>query len=192
MAYLYEKYHDADLIAFLRESLKIEGIDREPTEVELYATETFFEEPLTIESLNKLQAVYAPGCPMRTRKGMDVRIGSYYPPSGGAHVRSELERVLTIADPWISHNEFETLHCYIDGNGRVGRALWAKLMLATHRDPFRIGFLHSFYYQTLSNYDKRKTRHTATVNNIKADADAVIRFVSSANDVESRFRGKVV
>lgn len=40
----------------------------------------------------------------------------------------------------------------MDGNGRSGRAIWAWMRLKENRDPFQLGFLHSFYYESLENY----------------------------------------
>ena len=53
-------------------------------------------------------------------------------------------------NPYVFHCEFETLHPFTDGNGRLGRALWLRQVI---RDgsfvPYR-PFLQSFYYATLA------------------------------------------
>lgn len=92
--------------------------------------------------------------PLRTSVGMDVRVGNHYPPSGGPHIRSDLEELLTpiVAGAWTpyaGHVAYEKLHPFLDGNGRSGRALWAWHMLQDGLDPFGLGFLHRFYYQAL-------------------------------------------
>ena len=73
---------DPRLIAFLRESLMIEGIHRPPTSAEIAATTKFLSlESLEAADVIRLQAVYAPKMPLRRRRSMNVRIGSYYPPT---------------------------------------------------------------------------------------------------------------
>jgi fido (protein-threonine AMPylation protein) len=71
----------------------------------------------------------------------------------GATIVSRLKRILDMAnrgsDPWRVHVAFETLHPYMDGNGRTGRAIWAWQMHGIEQNPFALPFLHRFYYQTL-------------------------------------------
>ena len=142
---------------FLIESLRIEGVTREPTYQERDATRAFLEDSeLDIDRLNALQAVYTPKKPLRLEAGMDVMVGGHLPPRGGPAVGYALESLIERIkrpdpNPWRCHVEFEILHPYLDGNGRTGRALWAWHMLSLREYPFGIGFLHRFYYQTLSN-----------------------------------------
>lgn len=149
----------AKLIPFVRESNLIEGIDREPTSQEIVATNDFMGlDQLTILNVCALQSVYAPDKPLRNRVGMNVRVGNYVMPGGGRSIEMALMVLLTnlnkakpgIYDsPWKMHCRFETLHPFMDGNGRTGRALWAWHMLKLGMDPFALPFLHRFYYQTL-------------------------------------------
>jgi hypothetical protein len=140
------------LIPFLTESLAIEGIHRPPTEAEIDATAAFLIGELTIDAVLALQAVYAPGKPLRDKPGMNVRVGRYYPPPGGPRVARELPRVLAVAGAYQIHVAFELLHPFMDGNGRTGRAVWAWEMLAQdEQDPFALPFLHRFYYQALEH-----------------------------------------
>lgn len=156
-----------ELEDFVRESNLIEGITRDPTDDELNATGEFLDDltsPITIEQVCELQAVYAPGRPLRDHVGMSVRIGNYVAPMGGRTIQIELMTLIRnlnkakpglYDNPWQTHLTFERLHPFMDGNGRTGRTLWAWHMLRVGLDPFALSFLHRFYYQTLENDAER-------------------------------------
>lgn len=142
------------LIEFVRESNRIEGITRDPTTDEILASERFLHLfQLGLASLGELQAVLAPGKPLRDQHGMDVRIGDYLPPAGGPNIpqrlRSLLSRCNRGADTYDTHLNYESLHPYMDGNGRTGRMIWAWQMRNHGLNPFKRTFLHEFYYQAL-------------------------------------------
>ena len=115
-----------------------------------------------VVTLNELQAVFAPGMALREREGMNVRVADHVAPLGGPSIPKKLEKILvmanTSADPWDIHVAFETLHPYLDGNGRTGRMLWAWQMQVQGWDPFALSFLHRWYYQTLSASRERAGR----------------------------------
>jgi hypothetical protein len=145
---------EGSLEAFVRESNRIEGILREPTETELRATRT----TLTLHRIGvgHLEAFVAQvaDAALRDQPGMDVRVGAHVPPPGGPHIRSELTALLTAVEAFDisefeAHIAYETLHPFMDGNGRSGRVLWAWHMQNAGLDPFALPFLHRFYYQTL-------------------------------------------
>lgn len=142
------------LIEFVAESNRIEGIVREPTTDEILASECFLHlfqvGPVT---LCQLQEVFAPGKPLRQQEGMNVRVGGYVAPYGGSNIRTQLVKLLRLAnngaDPWKTHVAYEKLHPFMDGNGRTGRMLWVWQMRKHGQDPFALPFLHRWYYQTL-------------------------------------------
>ncbi len=142
-------------IDFIRESNRIEGILRDPTEDEIAAHEQLLGlAQLTPATVGDFQAVMAPGMPIRRHEGMDVRVGNHIAPEGGPSIVRQLQHILDKVNrasdgPWSVHVAFETLHPYMDGNGRTGRAIWAWQMRGLGHDPFALPFLHRFYYQTL-------------------------------------------
>lgn len=147
---------DGLLRAFVKESNRIEGIVRAPTKREIEAHATILQHGAPdIGALSRFVMTVAQR-PLRDREGMNVRVGSHIPPPGGPDITIRLGLILHGAhrgdDPWAVHRDYETLHPFMDGNGRSGRVLWLWQMLAQPgRDPyaFQRGFLHTFYYQTL-------------------------------------------
>jgi hypothetical protein len=120
-----------NLIEFIRESNRIEGIRRDPTDEEITAHEILLDlEEVSVADLEAFVARVQPGAVLR-RGGQNVRVGDYLPPNGGPLYKT--------------HIDYELLHPFTDGNGRSGRALW--LWLRGGNAP--LNFLHTFYYQTL-------------------------------------------
>lgn len=149
---------------FIRQSLAIEGIHREPTEAEIMEWFRFMDlEEVTIADLEQFISVYQPttayddGCPtvLRDQEGMDVSIGGKWAPRGGPRIRVALEALLEAmaeyaGDPesaWRAHIEYEHLHPFLDGNGRSGRMLWCWMM--GDAPTLSLSFLQAFYYETL-------------------------------------------
>lgn len=136
---------------FVTESNRIEDIHREPTDAEIDEHERFIAlDRIAVADLEQFVSVYQPDARLRDMPGLNVRVGNHYPPPGGPEIRPALEALLTdMSDPYTTHVRYETLHPFTDGNGRSGRALWAWQMMNAHgRIP--LGFLHTFYYQSLS------------------------------------------
>lgn len=148
-----------DLISFVRESNRIEGITP-VRQHELLAHEAFLS--LDLIRVGDLQGFVraVASADLRSEKGMDVRVGSHRPPPGGPKVVDALNNLLDHLlevepddgfsyTPFEIHQRYESLHPFIDGNGRSGRVLWAWHRLRLGRDPFVLGFLHSWYYESL-------------------------------------------
>ena len=136
------------LARFVAESNAIEGISREPTAAEIEAHVAFLQGEVNVAALERFVGVVQPGARLRRRADMNVRVGNHVAPKGGPAIEASLIPLLR-ADltPFERHVRYEGLHPFMDGNGRSGRVLWLHNMGGIERVP--LGFLHTFYYQTL-------------------------------------------
>ena len=145
-----------DLHDFIVESNRIEGINRPSTTQEVIAHEDLLAlSAISVQDVEKFVDACA-GAPLRRRAGMNVYVGNHVPPPGGPEVEQQLKLLLadmaifgTRVIPAEYHQRYETLHPFMDGNGRSGRALWAWQRLQRGESPFALGFLWSYYYETL-------------------------------------------
>lgn len=144
---------DSPLKAFVRQSNAIEGITRPPTKAEIDAHETILSlRMLAVDDIVNFVRVVA-GVEIRSRSGMDVYVGNHVPPRGCPSIVTRLDAILTAINerrlsPWEAHIEYETLHPFLDCNGRSGRAIWLWQMGGVDRLPPLL-FVHAWYYQTL-------------------------------------------
>ncbi len=137
---------------FVRESNRIEGIGT-TTRKQVWAHEDFLSQwdGKSIEPIQTLvNSLTRHNGPLRSEPGMDVVVGKHRPPLGGPDIPIQLTQLLerrSILSAHTLHNLYETLHPFMDGNGRSGRAIWLWKMGGIEGAP--LGFLHHYYYQTL-------------------------------------------
>lgn len=140
---------------FVRESNMIEGIERLPTDREDIATESFLElTEITIDDLKEFVSVFQPDALIRDKANLNVVVGSHRPPRGGPSVVEDLEELLKRVNldsisPYLAHKSYESLHPFMDGNGRSGRVLWLWQMLRNKEKLAPMGFLQSYYFASL-------------------------------------------
>ncbi len=142
-----------NLCEFLEESNRIEGLKTPVSSHEIRVAEVFlgFGRVHTIDEICLVAVTFQPDARLREHEGMDMQVGGHVPPRGGPDVPRKLQGLLDCTSwqsPWRIHVAFEILHPFTDCNGRTGRLLWLWKMGGIEKAP--LGFLHMFYYQTLS------------------------------------------
>jgi hypothetical protein len=168
-----------DIVEQVSESLRIEGIVRPPTVDEIAEHQRFMNlESLSISELEAFLKVFRPGARLRLYPGQDnIIVGSHVPPKSGEHIAAQLQALLSAVnarqiDWWSAHVEFETLHPFSDGNGRLGRAIASNLLRISSPSRLELGFLHAFYLQTLNKWGANVEKfliHPDLVRNAKVE-----------------------
>ena len=146
----------SDLIKFIKESNLIENIDRDPTKAEIKEMERFVNlGHISLDDVVRFVSIYEPKAKLRTKDGMNVTVGDHLPPFGGPGIGYQLLEILdeveeTEKSAFETHDAYEALHPFTDGNGRSGRAIWLWQMKRVYGHIPRLSFLLSHYYQSLS------------------------------------------
>ena len=137
---------------FAKESNRIECIIDEVEDIDHAGRlEVLLANALTLDAVCEFNTAGE----LRNKPGINVRAGNHIPPPGGPaieyHLSEIIQGVINGEDPYTIHHEFETLHPFMDGNGRTGRAMWLWQMVNQHNYDMSLGFLHKWYYQSLEN-----------------------------------------
>jgi len=163
---------------FIIESNAIENIgiglryDRAPNEEEIEEAFRFIGlDSISIEELEQFISIYQPKnsydgkkTRLRDKKGLNVSVGNYQAPKGCPEIKRKLEDLLdeingdpiseSTNNPFLAHEEYESLHPFTDGNGRTGRIIWLWQMLKLKKNFAPAGFLVTWYYNSLNESRK--------------------------------------
>jgi len=152
--------NDDKLLEFARDSNLIERVDDERADLAHAAAlkKLLAQEDVRIEHLDEFVKGVEPQAFLRTAPGQDVAIGGRLG-LDPLQVTQALRDLLADIQchhvgPWEAHARYEAIHPFIDCNGRSGRALWLWQMMWVEESgwDFQFGFLHFWYYQSLSFY----------------------------------------
>ena len=145
----------AKLSDYVKESNWIEGItDRESHKDHTRRLADFIQGELTVGTVLKFNKANA----LRDKDDMNVMIGGKICPRGGKHIAVKLSEIIekgselylfNTASVLKTHQDFEVLHPFMDGNGRTGRAIFLWQYFGMFKE-IPESFLKLYYYYTLS------------------------------------------
>lgn len=161
-----------DARKFIKGSNQIEGItDLEEIEQSLKAWEYLESQPvITAAVVKEVQRIITANQPEleATQRGeyrkIPVRIGGLYAPNAGLvpalmdSFLAELEQMT----PLVAHIRFESIHPFVDGNGRTGRMLMWWHVAKLGKNPFYYGKKEQRAYYRL--FEQRRIKHLKTNN----------------------------
>lgn len=151
---------ECHLERFLRSSNEIEGEvwKKLPIEAAKFALSLAYND-ITSEDICKIHALH--GEDLRSQNNVElgkfrvyhVRVGKWIAPHPleVPELMEDFCKNWKTYDAWKAHNEFELIHPFTDGNGRVGRLLW---LIKMQQKEYSLDkdFLKEYYYQTLNHY----------------------------------------
>ncbi len=144
-----------NLLSFITESNKIEGEKTFP-DLELPIYEWWLANELNEDNLKELHKRL---CDARNQlkegergvwRKVPVYVGRKEMTNPGQIRRLMIQFFgdLAALSPFEAHKLYERIHPFVDLNGRTGRAIWLHQMIKKQDVP--LGFLHIWYYQSLS------------------------------------------
>lgn len=144
------------LESFIIESNQIEG-EKTLIEYELPVYEWFLANDLNEDNLREFHKRLCDSrnqLPTKDRgvyRKCPVYVGGKEMPNAGSLRRMMIQFFggIEVRDPYECHKLFESIHPFVDLNGRVGRAMWLHQMLK--KKDVRLGFLQTWYYQSLDH-----------------------------------------
>ena len=151
------KFSDDELKQFAYESNMIERIlDEQSASEHYHALKILLSvDEMSINALKNFVRVIQPDAKLRELPSDRVWIGGHEAPSGPVAYTAITKLIELVnnnqEDAWTTHKLYESIHPFLDGNGRSGRALFLwQISYNDERYYPSLSFLHNVYYRELS------------------------------------------